>query len=151
VGDDDRGYLEHNAAGLRRMAALAARLSAIDGPVALAGGWTASAVFAHLAFWDRFVLARWEQFERTGAIEGLPDDHTDLVNAAGLPLWLALPPDAAADQATAAATAVCDRIASLSPEAVAYARRTDRPRTLDRTPHWSPHLDEVEAALAGPR
>ncbi|HXZ99839.1 MAG TPA: hypothetical protein VEK76_05765 [Candidatus Binatia bacterium] len=113
----------------------------------MSDGWTASAVFAHLAFWDRFVLARWDQYDSSGIIEDLPEGHLDLVNSAALPLWLALEAGVAISQAIEAATAVADRIAALSPDAVDYARRTGRPAMLDRTLHWSPHLDELSAAL----
>ena len=112
---------------------------------ALAAGWTACAVFAHLAFWDRLVIARWDRYDREGVIGDLPDAHTDLVNAAGLPLWRALTAGEAVVEALDAAGHVCERIASLSPAAVAVALDTGRLAMLDRTLHWSPHLD----ALAG--
>lgn len=114
----------------------------------LAGGWTASAVFAHLAFWDRFVIARWDRYDREGVIGDLPDTHADLVNAAGLPLWLALSGGAAVVQAIDAAIHVCERIAALSPGAIEAAISSDRLPMLDRTVHWSPHLDELTGAPA---
>jgi hypothetical protein len=145
--DSDGAHLTRNAAELERLRTLGSRLLAGDLPPQLTGGWTASAVFAHLAFWDRFVIARWDRYDREGVIEDLSDFHMDLVNQAGLPLWLALSAGVAVAQAIDAANHVCERIASLSPRAVEVARSTDRPAMLDRTYHWSPHLDEL-AGLA---
>ncbi len=146
----DHGYLDRNTTELERLRAVGARVLAGDLSPRLAGGWTASAVFAHLAFWDRFVIARWDRYEREGVIGDLPDEHMDLVNSAGLPLWLALSGGAAVVQAIDAAIHVCERIAALGPAAVEAALGTGRLAMLDRTCHWSPHLDELtlDAALA---
>lgn len=146
MNGDGSGYLERNLAGQARLAALGARLGRGDLPTHLSGGWTAGAVFAHLAFWDRLVIARWDAYDATGVIDELPDDTTDLVNTAGLPLWLALDAGAAVTEAVRAASEVCARITRLSPEAVESAARMGRIHMLDRGFHWSPHLDEVEAA-----
>jgi hypothetical protein len=146
LGGVDEGYLERNAAGQARLAALGRRLGAGDLRAHLSGGWTAAAVFAHLAFWDRFVIARWDAYDGTGVIDDLPDSEADLVNAAGLPLWLALDAEAAVSEAVRAASEVCTRIAGLSLEAVGSANRSGHLHLLNRGFHWSAHLDEVEAA-----
>jgi hypothetical protein len=146
VDGDGTGYLRRNLVGQARLAALGARLGRGDLPTHLSGGWTAGAVFAHLAFWDRFVLARWDAYGRTGVIEDLPDSQLDLVNAGGLPLWLALDSGAAVAEAIRASADVCAHIAGLSPGAVDAAIRSGRLAMLDRGVHWSPHLDELEAA-----
>jgi hypothetical protein len=137
-------HLERNAAELERLRGLGARLLAGELRPRLAGEWTAAAVFAHLAFWDRFVVARWDRYDREGVIEDLPDASTDLVNQAALPLWLPLSPSTAVAQAVDAAAGVCARIVALSPRAVEATRSPDRLWMLDRTYHWTPHLDELE-------
>ncbi len=137
------GYLSRNAAGLARLRALGSRVAAGDLQPQLSAGWTVGAVLAHLAFWDRLVLARWDRYDREGVIEDLPDAATDLINAAGLPLWRTLTDGQAVAEALDAAGRICDRIASLSPAAVALALATERVRMLDRTLHWTPHLDEI--------
>lgn len=147
MSDGERAYLTRNAMELGRLRALGSRLLAGDLTPQLTGGWTPSAVLAHLAFWDRLVCARWDLYDRDGAIETLPDTHTDLVNAAGLPLWLALPPEAAVAEAIEAAGQVVDRIAALSPAAVEAALTTGRRAMLDRALHWTPHLDELAGVL----
>lgn len=148
MSEDERAYLARNAMELGRLRALGSRLLAGDLTPQLSGGWTPSAVFAHLAFWDRLVLARWDLYERDGVIETLPDSHTDLVNAAGAPLWLHLPREAAVSEAIAAADQVVERIATLDPAAVDVALATGRQPMLDRTFHWTPHLDQLAAGIA---
>jgi hypothetical protein len=143
----DCGHLERNASGLERLRGLGSRLLSGEPAPELAGGWTGAAVFAHLAFWDRLVLARWDRLDREGVIADLPDTAMDLINVAGLPLWTALGAGAAVVQAVEAATLVCERIASLSPAAVEAALSAGRLAMLDRTRHWAPHLDELAGAL----
>jgi len=151
AGNDQRTHLERNAAGLERLHALGEALLAGHLEPRLGAGWTPSAVFAHLAFWDRFVVARWDRYDRDGVIEPLPDLHLDLVNDAGMPLWLALDPAAAVAQAIAAGAAVCGRIALLSQDAVEHVVATGRLAMLDRTLHWSPHCDELDSLGEGLR
>jgi hypothetical protein len=148
MAGDERAYLARNAMELARLRALGSRLLAGELPAGITGGWTPSAVFAHLAFWDRLVLARWDLYDRDGVIETLPDTHTDLVNAAGMPLWLDLPREAAVAQAIAAAGQVAERISTLNRAAVDVALATGRRPMLDRSFHWTPHLDELAAALS---
>jgi hypothetical protein len=147
MADGERAYLTRNVVELERLRTFGSRLLAAEPLPQLTGGWTVSAVFAHLSFWDRLVFARWDLYDRDGAIETLPDTHTDLVNAAGLPLWLALNPEAAVAQAIEAAGQVVERIVALSPAAVEAALTTGRRAMLDRTFHWTPHLDELDGVL----
>jgi hypothetical protein len=143
-------HVERNATELERLRAVGAGVLAGEITPRLPGGWTASAVFAHLAFWDRLVIARWDRYDREGVIDDLPDAAIDLVNDAALPLWLALSGGAAVVQAIDAAIHVCERIASLSPAAVAAALQTDRLWMVDRTYHWSPHLDALTGVPDAP-
>jgi hypothetical protein len=145
----DRAHMERNAAQRARLQALVERLSDDDLVRALAGDWTVAALLAHLAFWDRFVLARWTQ----AALEGrrvpplIGDVQLDLINAAALEGWRALPPRAAAQQALSAAEAIERLVAGLADEAVREIQADGRLPLLDRTLHWRGHLDEIEAAL----
>lgn len=115
----------------------------------VAGDWTAAALLAHLAFWDRWVIARWEQYDRDGEIEALPDGVLDLINAAASAQWLALQPAEAVDLALEAAEAVDRRIAALPPAGVDHALATGRGTMLDRSRHRTAHLDEIERSLPG--
>lgn len=133
-----------NRADRERLRALGARLRAEDWCRPLANGWTPAAVLGHLAFWDRFVLARWRLFEREGALATLPDEHLDLTNEAALPLWLALSGAQAAVLALAAAEEVDLAIEALPPSAVELALATGRPAMVDRSLHRREHLDTLE-------
>lgn len=146
-GNSAGDYATRNAADRERLRALVTRLSEEELQRPLAEGWTAAATLAHLAFWDRFVLVRWEQYDREGAFLDLPDRHLDLVNAAMLPQWLALAPRRAAELALVEAEAVDRRIAGLAPEAVRAALATNRPAMIDRSLHRRAHLDELERTV----
>ena len=143
----EQEHVARNAADRERLHALVARLSEEELQHPLGDGWTVAAALAHLAFWDRYVLARWGQYERDGAFLALPDRHVDLANEAALPQWLALPPRRAAALALVAAEEVDRRIAGLAPEAVGAALATDRPAMVDRSRHRRAHLDAIEGAL----
>ena len=114
----------------------------------LSGGWTVSSVLAHLAFWDRWVETRWDLFEQSGRFDDLPDYILDLVNAAAMPGWLAVPGGSALAIARSAAASVTSTIERLSNEAIRAAVDTGRPAMVDRTVHWRPHLEEIETAIA---
>lgn len=149
--ETDRTYLARNDAARDRLTRLVARLGEDDlaRPVGPGDGWTVAALLAHLAFWDRFVLARWERRLRDGGpIAPLDDGLLDLVNAAGLPQWLALPTADAGRQAVDAATVLDRRIADLPSTIAAEARRLGFDRMLDRSGHRRDHLDDIERALS---
>jgi hypothetical protein len=132
-----------------RLRQLIDRLDEEDWAQPLDDGWTVAVALAHLAFWDRWAIARWDQYERDGAIEWMPDVVNDLANAAALPQWLALAPRQVAELALAAAEAVDRRIEVLAPEAIAHAIATGRRVMVDRSLHRDPHLDEIERRFAG--
>lgn len=142
-------FLRHNDESRRRLGELVARLEGEALGRVVAEGWTVAAVLAHLAFWDRWVVARWDRYDREGGLGSLPDEVLDLVNAAAAGHWLALPAATAVDLALAAAEEADRRIAALPRAGVEHALATGRPAMLDRSLHRTPHLDEVERALAG--
>lgn len=85
------------------------------------------------------------------AFEEIPDQVWDIVNAAALEQWLALPPRFAADQAVVAADEVSARIAGLSPDAIEAAVSTGRHFMLDSKIHWTPHLSSIDGAIGESR
>ena len=145
----DPSHIVQNDAERERLRTLAGQLTDEDLARPLPGGWTVAALLAHLAFWDRFVLARWRRHLHDGPpIVSLPDQAQDFVNEAGMEQWLALPRREAARQAVAAAEEVDRAIAQLPPEAVEAAHAKGSRRLLDRSAHRREHLDEIERALA---
>lgn len=144
----DRSFIVQNDSERERLTVLVARLCDADLGRSLGEGWTVAASLAHLAFWDRFVLARWDQALRDElAVPSLDDRLTEMVNAAGLGGWRAVPGRQAARLAVDAAEALDRAIERLPVEAVRTARDRGQHRLLDRSEHRRVHLDEIEAVL----
>jgi hypothetical protein len=120
--------------------------------VVLDPDWTGTALLAHVAFWDRLLVARWALATERG--QALPvsfgRDLTDLVNGALLPEWRAMAPATALDLAIAAAEAIDRAIAALDPARIAAALDANQPRLVDRSQHRIEHMAAVEAALGNP-
>jgi Mycothiol maleylpyruvate isomerase N-terminal domain len=144
----DRGYVESNARSRERLERLSER-GDVELAVQLPGGWTVAVVFAHLAFWDGWAGARWDQYERDGSFEDLPGSLQELANRAAMPQWLALPPRRALTLAMEAAERLDARLEKLPDEAIARVLETGRQVMVDRSLHRGPHLDEIEQALKG--
>jgi DinB family protein len=137
---------KRNRASRDRLAAVIARLG--DRSIALSGGWTAAALLAHLAFWDRFGAARLEKYLRDRQPMELGSDAlTEFINAAGLAQWTATPIRVAAELATDAAASIDRLIEGLPRDAFDAIRAMNLPRLLDRSLHRKEHLDEIERAL----
>ncbi len=145
---DERSHLDRNDHERARLATLAQRLTDEQLARPLDDGWTVAALLAHLAFWDRFVLARWQRALADGTpIATLDDALPDLINAAAANQWRALPAREAARQAVAPAEALDRAIAALPPAIEDETRGRGLPRLLDRSRHRREHLDEIERAL----
>jgi hypothetical protein len=141
----DESYLEHNQAQRERLRRLVDQLDEAELGREAASGWSVATVLAHLAFWDRFGLARWDAFERTGQFPG--PIEADLLNAACEAEWQALAPGDAARLALEAADAIDARIARLGPATVEAARAAGRSMLLERAGHRREHLDQIEQQL----
>jgi hypothetical protein len=113
--------------------------------------WTPAALFAHLAFWERFTRARW--LEALHPESGVPvpfeDVAMELVNTAGLPGWLALGPGDAVEQCLRAAGEMDECLVSLEPDVVSQVLQDGRPRLVDRSIHRNEHLATIVAAFEG--
>jgi hypothetical protein len=148
----DQSYLERNAAGLTRLRAIVEQLSDEELAQELDEGWTIGAVFAHLAFWDRYLAARWTYAVNNNLRipESMPHYVPSLINEAALEGWRACPPRLAAQQAVAAAENIERIIAGLGVERVAEVVTTGHPSFIDRTHHWFHHLDQTNEVLQVP-
>ncbi|MGA3057718.1 MAG: DinB family protein [Candidatus Limnocylindrales bacterium] len=154
----DRSHLERNETSRARLRKVVGRLT----PTGLAlkvgdGTWTVGQVLGHLAFWDRFLAARWRAALASGPGERptyLPDELADMLNDGLPPTWGAFAAEAgraAIDDALAAAQAVDGVIAGLPAETPVEAILAERPALLDRSIHRLEHLSAIERALAGMR
>ena len=147
----EAGPDERNRLTTERIRALARRLSDDELSRALDPVWTTSALFAHIAFWDRFVLARWNLAMTDGsrAPEPMDDTPQDLINEAALPGWKAIPPRAAVDTCLAVAEEIDRFIGSLDTDVVVGLVRDRRERLVDRSLHRGEHLEVLEATFPG--
>jgi hypothetical protein len=151
----DRSHIEQNRASRARLGETAARVTAAE--LALPteeGGWTVGQVLGHLAFWDRFLAARWRLALASGPGRQptmLPDELAGLLNESLSPAWAATSTRAgeAVAEALAAAELVDGVIEGLPPETPVAAILAERPALLDRSIHRSLHLDQIERALPG--
>jgi hypothetical protein len=140
---------ERNRAALDRLRVIAARLSEQELPVTIDPPWTAAALFAHMAFWDRFVQARWVRAREIGIDMPLPIDDAplEMINDAALRGWSVIPPRIAVEECLTAAETVDRFIESLDAAAVSGVLAAGRERLVDRSIHRFAHLATIERAF----
>ena len=140
----DRAFVERNRASTDRIRALVARLTDEEMQHPVGEHWTVAIALAHLAFWDRRVMAVLDNTERNGKLSAAEIDI--VVNDLSLPLWAAIPPRAASQIAVEIADALDARLEGFPPalleEIYAYNNRW-----VVRALHRNQHLDDVDAAL----
>lgn len=109
-------------------------------------GWTVAATLAHIAFWDRVNLGRWQAMLRPDGpgFVSYPQELIDWVNAAGLPQWSSLAPREAAADALRTAAEIDAFIGGLPAPLVEEAIAKGRPGMVDRSNHRRHHLDQIE-------
>ena len=146
----DRGYIARNDDARSRLVRLLDRLTDSDlGRVV--DGWSVGTNLAHLAFWDRFLLVRWEEAAASG--RELPIDVGpplfDLLNEALAPGWALLDLPAVRVLVLGAAEALDAYLAALPEGSVTAIGAVGLTRMLDRSLHRSGHLEPIETALFG--
>jgi DinB family protein len=137
---------DRNQSSRQRLRAVVERVGPGSLGTSLPGGWTVSALLAHLAWWDRIALERWDDLIQS---EVPPTYIADSINDEMLPRWRSVPAEEAVREALAAAEAVDARIASAPDDLVARVGR-EWPRMLDRSLHRNEHLDEIDRAVSPP-
>ena len=147
-----RAIEERNHAALDRLRALGVRLSDEELSQTIDPPWTAAALFAHMAFWDRFVRARWVLASTLGSRTPLPFDDAllELINDSSLQQWAVIPPRTAVQDCLAAAEEIDGLIGSLVADVVSEVVREGRERLVDRSIHRGEHLSTIEAAFLSP-
>ena len=129
-------YGQRNAESRARLVSVCERINDEQLARIAFGEWTISAVFAHLAFWDRITLARWNIFEKERKPVTMLGEP---VNAAGAADWLAIPPRTAVRLVLDAAYAVDKRIEA--------TRTVMNPRMFERFHHREEHLSTIERII----
>jgi len=111
--------------------------------------WTAAALFAHMAFWDRFVLERWRLAAERRDRTPVPEDNAvmDRINDASLRQWLAIPARIAVEEFIAAAAESEELISRLDDTIVSEVVVEGRERLVDRSLHRGEHLRTIEGAF----
>ena len=136
----------HNRASRERLASVIQRVG--DRVIEVEGGWTASALLAHIAFWDRLATVRLEKYLRDGETPvTAPPALTDLTNGAGMRQWVDTPAGVAAAQAKDAAAAIDKLVEALPDDTFAAIKAMGRHFIYDRSLHRKEHLDQIERAL----
>ena len=138
-----------NRFSLARLESLGHSLSEDDLARAIDPPWTPGALFAHLAFWDRFVLERWRLAHERGDRRPAPLDGEvwDRANLAALPQWLALPPLVAVAECLSAGRELDDLIGGLDRDVVVGLIAEGGQRLVDRSIHRGEHLGTLESAF----
>jgi hypothetical protein len=142
----DRSFIDQNRASTERIKSFA-RLSDEQLQRPIGEGWTGAALLAHLAFWDRRVLAILEKTLQEGKLA--PIEPGTVVNDIALPLWAAIPPREAARLAVETAEET-DRRLEEFPPALLEALYNYNPRMVNRSLHRNEHLDRAEEAIYNP-
>ncbi len=107
------------------------------------GEWTAAALLAHTAFWDRraaWLVRRCQQGDC-----GPSPVNLDAVNESALPQWRLIPPRAAAQEALDAAADIDGLLPGLSADQLSALRESKT--RYDRSNHRNDHLDQIEQVL----
>jgi hypothetical protein len=114
-------------------------------------GWTVGTNLAHLAFWDRFLLVRWEEAAVSG--RDLPIDVGpplfDLLNDSLAAQWALLDLPSVRVLVLGAAEALDAHLATLPEARVEAALAAGSVRMVERTLHRDGHIAPIEAALFG--
>ena len=136
---------EENRKELQRLLSLLDRVDEDQLNRQLANGWTVATALAHIAFWDRYVVAILAEWGRKGFSQ--PATQYDALNEAIESMSLAIPRAALLDwvrQSAAAANGAADAV---PPELAEAIEAGGRGRFLDRYAHRRHHLDQIETLL----
>ena len=148
---DDRSYIDANTRQRERLRGLVEGLDddALTAPVN--DYWTVAGVLGHIAYWDIRVLVLAEKIDRGEPwAPGDAEPEGDWLNDSTRPLIHAIAPREAAHLALRIAEETDARVAELPLERL-WPGDPDSPINASRGEHRGEHLDEIEAALRGPR
>ena len=141
----DRPFVAENAQERERLRSLVGRLTDDELSLPMENGWTIAVALAHLAFWDQRSLILMRKWKLTG-VASSPID-IDVTNDSLLPLWLALPPRAAANLAVSSAEAIDRELEESPSELISAIENLGERFRLYRSEHRKLHLDHIEEFL----
>ena len=143
----ERPFVAENTKERERLIALVGRLTDEELSLPLEDDWTVAVALAHLAFWDQRSLLLVRRWKNSGVVQPSPLD-IDLTNDSLLPLWLAIPPRAAANLAVSAAEEIDRELEEASPDWITKIESLGEKFRIDRSIHRKLHLDEIEEILS---
>lgn len=128
-----------------RLAEVVRRLSESQLKLTVNYGWSVAMALAHLAFWDYYGVARLDDWERNG----IPEHHpgTETINDAMRPMLEAIPAQNAVRMVLEAAEAIDRKVANVRAELADAIIAAGRERVLNRAPHRTLHLDDIESSI----
>jgi hypothetical protein len=140
---------DRNRSSLGRLREIGQAISDADLSRPIDPPWTTGALFAHIAFWDRFVLERWRLAVEKGDRTPMPVDDAvmDRINDALLRQWLAIPTRVAVGECLDAAAELEDLLSGLDATTVAEVVGEGRERLVDRSIHRVDHLRTIEGSF----
>jgi uncharacterized damage-inducible protein DinB len=138
-------YAEVNETEYKRLVDLLASLSDDDLKRTLSNGWSVADVLAHLAFWDAYAVASFQQWNRDGFKS--PAAQYDAINQAVDGISRLIPPAELRRWVLEIAAAANRAAANASPEVQAAIQAAGRDSFLSRSKHRSHHLDQIVALL----
>lgn len=145
MSDSRLDYAIRNDQSRERLEALVEQLSPEQLGVMMPSGLTVAATFAHIAFWDKRMLAIFEVWGKTRAVRSITVD-ADRVNADQMEEWLAMPPEEATEFAIEMAEDLDHQIEGVPPRFADQIAEV-MPRAVDRSLHRNEHLEEIEQIL----
>lgn len=143
----DRSHEATNEASRQRLAGLVASLEAADLAKDTGEGWTVAMVLGHVAFWDRWQLARWKTVGEGSVADSVVRQVSGLINDANEGILRAVPAADAGPLALTTTTELDAFIAALPDSMVEVAQAAGRTRMLDRAHHRLDHVSQIERAL----
>ena len=136
---------EEHAESRQRLQALVDRLTDEQLTRPLGDGWTAAALLAHIAFWERAAVLVYRQQQLGNAAYPILDE--DVTNNALLPEWLALPPRVAVQLVLDAVAAVDRIVDEQGDDLISPHEDEDQFVGMARAGHRIYHIREIERAF----
>lgn len=144
----DRSHDRETDAERERLRSLVARLGDEELSRPMPGGWTVSAVLAHVGYWDARAIYFLDKWGPSGEPSTYEPEDADAANESAKPLCLALPPRIAAQLALRLAEEADGKVKALSDAMLAKIRaKGNPPFNLSRAIHRKEHLDDIERLL----
>jgi hypothetical protein len=142
----DRPFVAENTKERERLSALVGRLTDEELSLPLGDDWTIAVALAHLSFWDQRSLILVQKWKKSGIVEPSPID-IDITNDSLLSIWLAIPPQAAANLAVSSAEKIDRELEEASLDLITKIESLGEKFRLYRSIHRKLHVDQIVKLL----